>query len=352
MTRAPYFYNKREQEGRGVSVNSIKCDYEQTVGIIRDEYTTAQLELRSLSPNASEYSALSARVDGLRDTLIARSVAFICEASRMDPPFMWSAFHLSMLDAAKNEYNRWGDAIGDTIMRYMVRAFAWDRKPIDADNTLFTCNDFHKYINLSSYLDARRTFTPGLHTIVKLLKMRGGMAARNADTIIRHTVTAAAQTGDDPNMCRYLQLSGHFSWSQHIEEYIFSNPSEQANIQALLARIYLRSVAAISTSLCPAIETADTEQLSEAAKQCRNEITARVLDGNTLWESDARIAHTLVCCELANRNHIATSDLAELIETMNGKRTFRDLTLNTPYGRQHVYETETLIDAVSAHMTF
>lgn len=106
MTRAPYFYNKREQEGRCVSVNSIKCDYEQTVGIIRDEYTTAQLELRSLSPNASEYSALSARVDGLRDTLIARSVAFICEASRMDPPFMWSAFHLSMLDATKNEYNR------------------------------------------------------------------------------------------------------------------------------------------------------------------------------------------------------------------------------------------------------
>ena len=141
----------------------------------------------------------------------------------MDPPFMWSAFHLSMLDATKNEYNRWGDAIGDTIMRYMVRAFAWDRKPIDADNTLFTCNDFHKYINLSSYLDARRTFAPGLHTIVKLLKMRGGMAARNADTIIRHTVTAAAQTGDDPNMCRYLQLSGHFiSHGVNISKNTFS----------------------------------------------------------------------------------------------------------------------------------
>lgn len=351
MTRAPYFYNKREQEGRGVSVNSIKCDYEQTVGIIRDEYTTAQLELRSLSPNASEYSALSARVDGLRDTLIARSVAFICEASRMDPPFMWSAFHLSMLDDTKNEYNRWGDAIGDTVMRYMVRAFAWDRKPIDADNTLFTCNDFHKYINLSSYLDARRTFTPGLHTIVKLLKTRGGMAARNADTIIRHTVTAAAQTGDDPNMCHYLQLSGSFSWHQHIEEYIFSNPSEQANIQALLARIYLRSVADISTNLCPAIETADTSRLIEAAHRWRQAIATHVTDGNTLWESDARTAHALVCCELTRRNHITASDLAELVETIQSKRTFRVLTLNTPYGRQHAYDTETLIDAASAHMT-
>lgn len=334
-------------------MNSIKWDYEQTVGIIRDEYTTAQLELRSLSPKASEYGALSARVDDLRNKFINRSVAFICDESRMDPPRMWSAFHLSMLDATKNENNRWGDAIGDTIMRYMVRAFAWDHTPIDAYNALFTCDDFHKYINLSSYLDARRTFTPGLHTIVKLLKTRGGMAARNADTIIRHTVTAAAQTGDDPNMCRYLQLSGPFSWRQHIEEYIFSNPSEQANIQALLARIYLRSVAVISTSLCPTIETADTSQISEAAKQWRNEITARAAEGNSLWESDARIAHALVCCELASRNHITASDLAELIETMSGgKRTFRDLMLNTPYGQQHVYDAATLIDALSAHMTF
>ena len=237
-------------------------------------------------------------------------------------------------------------------MRYMVRAFAWDRKPIDADNTLFTCNDFHKYINLSSYLDARRTFTPGLRTIVKRLKMRGGMAARNADTIIRHTVTAAAQTGDDPNMCRYLQLSGPFSWCQHIEEYIFSDPSEQANIQALLARIYLRSETGIATSLCPAIGAADTSQLSEAAKQWRNGIAARAAEGNSLWESDARIAHALVCCELANRNHIATSDLAELIETMSGQHTFHGLTLNTPYGQQHVYDAATLIDAASAHMTF
>ena len=333
-------------------MNHIKRDYEQSVGVIRDEYTTVQLELRSLSPNASEYSALSARVDGLRDTLIARSVAFICEASRMDPPFMWSAFHLSMLDATKNENNRWGDAIGDTIMRYMVRAFAWDRTPIDADNTLFTCDDFHKYINLSSRLDARRTFTPGLHTIVKLLKTRGGMAARNADTIIRHTVTAAAQTGDDPNMCRYLQLFGPFSWCQPIEEYIFLNPSEQANIQALLARIYLRSEPDITTSLCPAIETADTSRLIEAAQRWRQSIATHVTDGNALWESDARTAHALVCCELASRNHITASDLAELIETMQSKRTFRDLTLNTPYGRKHAYDAETLIDAVSAHMTF
>ena len=244
-----------------------------------------------------------------------------------------------------------GDAIGDTIMRYMVRAFAWDRKPIDADNTLFTCNDFHKYINLSSYLDARRTFTPGLHTIVKLLKTRGGMAARNADTIIRRTVTAAAQTGEDPNMCHYLKLSGPFSWHQHIEEYILSNPSEQANIQALLARIYLRSVAAISTNLCPAIETADTSSLIEAAQRWRQAIATHVADGNALWESDARVAHALVCCELAGRNHIATSDLAELVETMQSKRTFRDLALNTPHGRQHVTNVEELIDAVSAHMT-
>lgn len=238
-------------------------------------------------------------------------------------------------------------------MRYMVRAFAWDRKPIDADNTLFTCNDFHKYINLSSYLDARRTFTPGLHTIVKLLKMRGGMAARNADTIIRHTVTAAAQTGDDPNMCRYLQLSGHFSWSQHIEEYIFSNPSEQANIQALLARIYLRSVAAISTGLCPAIETADTNTLMETAQRWRNAIATHIDDGNTLFESDARTAHALVCCELATRDRITEADLAELIETMSEQHTFGYLAVtneNAPYGHESAYGPMGVIDLFSPHM--
>ena len=336
-------------------MNSIKCDYEQTVGIIRDEYTTAQLELRSLSPNASEYSALSARVDGLRDTLIARSVAFICEASRMDPPFMWSAFHLSMLDATKNEYNRWGDAIGDTIMRYMVRAFAWDRKPIDADNTLFTCNDFHKYINLSSYLDARRTFTPGLHTIVKLLKMRGGMAARNADTITRHVVSAATTKCDDARIWEYLQLFENFDAGEaDIEEHILSAPGQEQSRPVLLARVRLRAQVGIGTGLCPAIETADTNTLMETAQRWRNAIATHIDDGNTLFESDARTAHALLCCELATRDRITEADLAELIETMSEQHTFGYLAVtneNAPYGHESAYGPMGVIDVFSPHMT-
>lgn len=82
-----------------------------------------------------------------------------------------------------------------------------------------------------------------------------------------------------------------------------------------------------------------------------DEGNAREADGNTLWESDARTAHALVCCELAGRNHITVSDLAELIATMSGQRTFHDLTLNTPHGRQHTTNVEELIDAASPYMT-
>lgn len=107
----------------------------------------------------------------------------------------------------------------------------------------------------------------------------------------------------------------------------------------------------ITTSLCPPIKNASTSHLIEAAGRWRNEINTHAADGNALWESDARIAHALVCCELTRRNRITASDLAELIETMNSQRTFHDLTLNTPHGRQHVYDAATLIDAACPHMT-
>lgn len=333
-------------------MNSIKCDYEQTVGIIRDEYTTAQLELRSLSPNASEYSALSARVDGLRDTLIARSVAFICEASRMDPPFMWSAFHLSMLDATKNEYNRWGDAIGDTIMRYMVRALEWDREPI-GDDKLFTCDDFYKYVNLHSRLYAEARFTPGLPKIVGILN--GVVAAQNADTITRHVVSAATTKCDDARIWEYLQLFENFDAGEaDIEEHILSAPGQEQSRPALLARVRLRAQVGIGTGLCPAIETADTNTLMETAQRWRNAIATHIDDGNTLFESDARTAHALLCCELATRDRITEADLAELIETMSEQCTFSYLAVtneNAPYGHESAYGPMGVIDVFSPHMT-
>lgn len=333
-------------------MNSIKWDYQQNVGAARDEYVTAQLEMRSLSPKATTYRVLAARVDSLREALIASSVAFICDASRMDPPLMWSALHLSMLDMKKISANNWRDHVGDTILRYLLRALTWDRKPISDNSRLFTCGDFHMYVNLSSRLDAERRFVPGLRTIISLLDNRGGMAERNAAAITRLLVGAAAKTGDDRGMWAYVQQFRYDDDEKDsIEDHIFSNPSEQASKRALLARIRLRSEPDIATSLCPPIKTASTRHLIEAAQRWRNEITARETDGNTLWESDARIAHALVCCELAGRNHITASDLAELIETMSGQRTFHDLTLNTPRGRQHVTNVEELIDAATPYMT-
>lgn len=178
-------------------------------------------------------------------------------------------------------------------------------------------------------------------------------AALAAETIALHyLVDAAAKSGDDKHMWKYVQQFRYDDDEKDsIEEHIFSQAASPAGKRALLARIRLRSEPDITTSLCPTIRAASTNRLIEAAGRWRNEITARETNGNTLWESDARIAHALVCCELAGRNHITASDLAELIETMSGQRTFHDLTLNTPRGRQHVTNVEELIDAASPHMT-
>jgi hypothetical protein len=334
-------------------VNSVKWDYWQNVGTARDEYTTAKLTLHSISQKASEYMVLPERVDDLRNKFISRSVSFICRESRANPPRMWSALHVSMLDLDKIMEDDPHDRTVYLVLKYLLRSLRWDRTPIGDNNHLFTCDDFHKYINLDSRLDVKRPSVAGLWAIVKTLEEMGGLAARNAETISLHyIVDAAAKSGDNKHIWEYVQQFRYDDDEKDsIDEHIFSPPESQVSERALLARIRLRSEPGIATSLCPAVGAASASSLIEAAGCWRNEITTRALDGNTLWESDARIAHALVCCELAGRNHITASDLAELIETMQGERTFRDLILNTPYGRQHVYDAATLIDAVSAHMT-
>ena len=268
-------------------MNSIKWDYWQNVGAARDEYTTAKLALHSMSKRSNGYSRQLEHVDSLRNKFINRSVSFICRESRAERPRMWSAFYLSMLD------------------------------------------------------------------IVKMLEEMGGVAARNAETIALHyLVDAAAKSGDDKYMWKYVQQFRYDDDEKDsIEEHIFSPAASPAGKRALLARIRLRSEPDIATSLCPPVKTVSTSRLIEAAHRWRHEIAAREADGNTLLETDARTAHALVCCELAGRNHITASDLAELIETMSGQHTFHDLTLNTPHGRQHVTNVEELIDAASPYMT-
>ena len=334
-------------------MNSIKWDYWQNVVAARDEYATAKLALHSMSKMSNGYSHQLEHVNDLRNKFINRSVSFICRESRAAPPRMWSAFYLSMLDLDKINQDDSHDYTNYLVMEYLLRALGWDRTPISDNNPLFTCDDFHKYINLDSCLDVERPSVAGLWAVVKMLEGMGNVGVCNAETISLHyIVDVAAKSGDDKRMWAYVQQFRYDDDNKDsIEEHIFSNPSEQASSRALLARIRLRSEPDIATSLCPAIGAASTSRLIEAAQRWRNEINARASNGNTLWESDARIAHALVCCELAGRNHITASDLAELIETMSGQRTFRDLTLNTPYGRQHVYNTETLIDAACPQMT-
>lgn len=277
----------RTKRWRCYRVNSIKWDYWQNVGAARDEYTTAKLALHSMSKRSNGYSRQLEHVDSLRNKFINRSVSFICRESRAERPRMWSAFYLSMLD------------------------------------------------------------------IVKMLEEMGGVAARNAETIALHyLVDAAAKSGDDKYMWKYVQQFRYDDDEKDsIEEHIFSPAASPAGKRALLARIRLRSEPDIATSLCPPVKTVSTSRLIEAAHRWRHEIAAREADGNTLLETDARTAHALVCCELAGRNHITASDLAELIETMSGQHTFHDLTLNTPHGRQHVTNVEELIDAASPYMT-
>lgn len=333
-------------------MNSIKWDYWQNVGAARDEYTTAKLALRSMSKRSNGYSHQLEHVDDLRNKFINRSVSFICRESRAERPRMWSALHLSMLDWDKINGDDPHDETVYSVLKHLLRALAWDSAPIGDNNNLFTCDDFHTYINLSARLEGERQFITDLWAVVETLEDMGKVGVRNAETISRYIVDAAAKSGDDRHMWAYVQQFRYDDDEKDsIEDHIFSNPSEQASKRALLARIRLRSEPDIATSLCPTIRAASTNRLIEAAGRWRNEITARETNGNTLWESDARIAHALVCCELAGRNHITASDLAELIETMSGQRTFHDLTLNTPRGRQHVTNVEELIDAASPYMT-
>lgn len=343
----------RTKRWRCYRVNSIKWDYWQNVGAARDEYTTAKLALHSMSKRSNGYSRQLEHVDSLRNKFINRSVSFICRESRAERPRMWSAFYLSMLDLDKINQDDSHDYTNYLVMEYLVRALGWDSAPIGDNNPLFTCDDFHKYINLDSCLDVERPSVAGLWAIVKMLEEMGGVAARNAETIALHyLVDAAAKSGDDKYMWKYVQQFRYDDDEKDsIEEHIFSPAASPAGKRALLARIRLRSEPDIATSLCPPVKTVSTSRLIEAAHRWRHEIAAREADGNTLLETDARTAHALVCCELAGRNHITASDLAELIETMSGQHTFHDLTLNTPHGRQHVTNVEELIDAASPYMT-
>lgn len=333
-------------------MNSIKWDYWQNVGAARDEYATAKLVLHSMSKRTNGYSHQLEHVNDLRNKFINRSVSFICRESRAERPRMWSALCLSMLDWDKISKDDPRDDAVYSVLKYLLRALEWDRTPIGDNNPLFTCDDFHTYINLSSRLERERQFITDLWAVVKMLEDMGKVGVRNAEIISRYIVDAAAKSGDDRHMWAYVQQFRYDDDEKDsIEEHIFSPAASPAGKRALLARIRLRSEPDITTSLCPTIRAASANRLIEAAGRWRNEITARETDGNTLWESDARIAHALVCCELAGRNHITASDLAELIETMQGERTFHDLTLNTPHGRQHVTNVEELIDAASPHMT-
>lgn len=343
----------RTKRRRCYRVNSIKWDYWQNVGAARDEYTTAKLALHSMSKRSNGYSHQLEHVDSLRNKFINRSVSLICRESRAERPRMWSALHLSMLDLDKINQDDSHDYTNYLVMEYLLRALTWDSAPIGDNNPLFTCDDFHKYINLDSCLYVERPSVAGLWAIVKMLEEMGGVAARNAETIALHyLVDAAAKSGNDKYMWKYVQQFRYDDDEKDsIEEHIFSPAASPAGKRALLARIRLRSEPDIATSLCTPIKNASTSHLIEAAGRWRNKINTHAADGNALWESDARIAHALVCCELTRRNRITASDLAELIETMSGQRAFHDLTLNTPRGRQHVANVEELIDAASPHMT-
>ena len=220
----------RTKRWRCYRVNSIKWDYWQNVGAARDEYTTAKLALHSMSKRSNGYSRQLEHVDSLRNKFINRSVSFICRESRAERPRMWSAFYLSMLDLDKINQDDSHDYTNYLVMEYLVRALGWDSAPIGDNNPLFTCDDFHKYINLDSCLDVERPSVAGLWAIVKMLEEMGGVAARNAETIALHyLVDAAAKSGDDKYMWKYVQQFRYDDDEKDsIEEHIFSPAASPA----------------------------------------------------------------------------------------------------------------------------
>lgn len=150
-------------------MNSIKWDYWQNVGAARDEYTTAKLALHSMSKRSNGYSHQLEHVDDLRNKFINRSVSFICRESRAERPRMWSALHLSMLDWDKINGDDPHDETVYSVLKYLLRALAWDSAPIGDNNNLFTCDDFHTYINLSARLEGERQFITDLWAVVETL---------------------------------------------------------------------------------------------------------------------------------------------------------------------------------------
>lgn len=335
-------------------MGSIKADYAKATLAARDEYTDAQIVLADMPKKTLEYREQCERVDSLRDAFISRVVSFIYDESRREQPRMWSALYLALLDMRKLSPQDWISYYSNTIIRALLRALEWDRKPI-GDDKLFTCDDFYKYVNLHSRLYAKARFTPGLPKIVGILNGRGVAAAQNADTITRHVASAATTKCDDARIWEYLQLFENFDAGEaDIEEHILSAPGQGQSRPALLARVRLRAQVGIGTGLCPAIETADTNTLMEAAQRWRNAIATHIEDGNTLFESDARTAHALLCCELATRDRITGADLAELIETMSEQHTLGYLSVtneNAPYGHESAYGPMGVIDVFSPHMT-
>lgn len=326
-------------------MGSIKADYAKATLAARDEYTGAQIVLADMPKKTLEYREQCERVDSLRDAFISRVVSFIYDESRREQPRMWSALYLALLDMRKLSPQDWISYYSNTIIRALLRALKWDREPI-GDDKLFTCDDFYKYVNLHSRLYAEARFSPELPKIVGILNGRGVVAAQNADTITRHVVSAATTKCDDARIWEYLQLFENFDAGEaDIEEHILSAPGQEHSRPALLARVRLRAQVGIGTGLCPAIET---------AQRWRNAIATHIEDGNTLFESDARTAHALLCCELATRDRITGADLAELIETMSEQHTFSYLAVtneNAPYGHESAYGPMGVIDVFSPHMT-
>ena len=183
-----------------------------------------------MSKRSNGYSHQLEHVDDLRNKFINRSVSFICRESRAERPRMWSALHLSMLDWDKINGDDPHDETVYSVLKYLLRALAWDSAPIGDNNNLFTCDDFHTYINLSARLEGERQFITDLWAVVETLEDMGKVGVRNAETISRYIVDAAAKSGDDRHMWAYVQQFRYDDDEKDsIEDHIFSNPSEQAS---------------------------------------------------------------------------------------------------------------------------
>lgn len=325
--------------------------YRERIKRLRDKYN-AEIAASFSFYDEPEYTAhLPFPPDD--DEHVRACASIVADAYRNgDYAHMWET-----LTEALDERNDPHDELTGDILSETISELRWDTQPINPDT--FNNAGFTDIVRNSLVLTPFGYTMMALSRVIENLGEGDDAEYTNSLTIMERAAHIILD--------RELYIKGHemqrikqgipFLRHQSIADHIMRAAGEQETSLTRLGDKILR----YETIACEEIGddaiffvNADTNLVCEAAQRWRDTIATHIEDGNTLFESDARTAHALLCCELATRDRITGADLAELIETMSEQCTFSYLSVtneNAPYGHESAYGPMGVIDVFSPHMT-